>query len=92
MASMNISLPDPLRDHVQDQVDRGHYASASDYVRDLIRRDQGGIEDEAAWLRALDESIATARVEMKAGDGIALQEACDDIVADMQAAAARQRG
>ena len=40
MASMNISLPDPMWDSVQAQVDKGTYASSSDYVRDLIRRDQ----------------------------------------------------
>ena len=40
MASMNISLPDAMRDWVQEQIDSGKYASASDYVRDLIRHDQ----------------------------------------------------
>ena len=81
MASMNISLPDPLRDHVQACVDSGLYASASDYVRDLIRRDQQGIEDEARWLRELDTSIAESMAEMQAGGGIDLDIACDRIVA-----------
>lgn len=40
MASMNISLPDLMRDWVQSRIDSGRYASVSDYVRDLIRRDQ----------------------------------------------------
>jgi antitoxin ParD1/3/4 len=40
MATMNISLPDQLRDWVQSQITAGTYASSSDYVRDLIRRDQ----------------------------------------------------
>lgn len=40
MATMNISLPDQLRDWVQTQITAGAYASSSDYVRDLIRRDQ----------------------------------------------------
>ena len=40
MASMNISVPDPMRDWVQTRIDGGQYASVSDYVRDLIRRDQ----------------------------------------------------
>ncbi len=40
MASMNVSLPDPMRDWVQRRIDSGQYASVSDYVRDLIRRDQ----------------------------------------------------
>ncbi len=89
MASMNISLPDPLRDHVQTRVDSGLYASASDYVRDLIRRDQQGIEDEARWLRELDTSIAESMAEMQAGGGIDLHVACDRIVARLGAAEER---
>ena len=40
MASMNISVPDSMREWVQGRVESGEYASVSDYVRDLIRRDQ----------------------------------------------------
>lgn len=39
MATMNISLPQALKDWVEAQADAGLYANASDYVRDLIRRD-----------------------------------------------------
>ena len=37
---MNISLPDPLGDWVQEPIQEGSYSSTSDYVRDLIRRDR----------------------------------------------------
>ena len=40
MASMNISVPDSMRDWVQSRIESGEYASVSDYVRDLIRHDQ----------------------------------------------------
>jgi antitoxin ParD1/3/4 len=40
MATMNVSVPDLMKDWVQAQVDEGKYASSSDYVRDLIRKDQ----------------------------------------------------
>ena len=40
MATMNVSLPDLLREWVEAQVKGGEYANASDYVRDLIRHDQ----------------------------------------------------
>ncbi len=40
MATMNISLPDNMREWVESQVASGQYANASDYVRDLIRHDQ----------------------------------------------------
>lgn len=39
MESMNISLPEGLRDFVHEQVASG-YGSASEYIRELIRADQ----------------------------------------------------
>lgn len=35
-----MPLPDDLRTFVDERVDRGGYGSTSEYVRDLIRRDQ----------------------------------------------------
>ncbi|MGY2047574.1 type II toxin-antitoxin system ParD family antitoxin [Methylobacterium sp. JK268] len=40
MATMNVSLPDQMKDWVEAQARTGRYSNASDYVRDLIRRDQ----------------------------------------------------
>ena len=40
MTTMNVSLPTKLKDFVDAQVDEGGYGSTSEYVRDLIRRDQ----------------------------------------------------
>lgn len=53
MATMNISLPDPMKDWVEDQVKTGHYSNASDYVRDLIRRDQDYQDQREALVQAL---------------------------------------
>ena len=40
MSTMNISLPDTLKSFVDEQVaDRG-YGTSSEYVRELIRKDQ----------------------------------------------------
>ena len=39
MGTMNISLPDALKDFVDEQVKRG-YGTSSEYVRELIRKDQ----------------------------------------------------
>ena len=36
---MNISLPEELKDFVDEQVKRG-YGTSSEYVRELIRKDQ----------------------------------------------------
>lgn len=40
MATMNVSLPDLMKNWVEAQADTSRYSNASDYVRDLIRRDQ----------------------------------------------------
>ena len=36
----NISLPDQLKEFVDEQVSAGHYSSVSEYVGDLIRDDE----------------------------------------------------
>lgn len=40
MATMNISLPEMLKSFVDDQVGRRGYSTSSEYVRELIRKDQ----------------------------------------------------
>ena len=40
MSTMNISLPDTLKSFVDKQVSRGGYGTSSEYVRELIRKDQ----------------------------------------------------
>lgn len=37
---MNVSLPESLKDFVDEQVAARGYGTSSEYVRDLIRRDQ----------------------------------------------------
>ena len=51
MATMNISLTDPLKQFVDDEVREGGFASTSDYMRDLIRQRQRRKAEET--LRAL---------------------------------------
>ena len=36
---MNISLPDSLKDFVDEQVTKRGYGTSSEYVRELIRKD-----------------------------------------------------
>lgn len=40
MATMNISLPDLMKAYVESQTLDGRYSNVSDFMRDLIRRDQ----------------------------------------------------
>ena len=53
MATMNISLPDTMREWVESRSQQGVYANNSDYVRDLIRKDQL----QAQKLKAKQEAI-----------------------------------
>jgi antitoxin ParD1/3/4 len=67
MATMNVSVPDPMRDWVQSQIERGRYASVSDYVRDLIRRDQTISDGYQHWLAGLDLAIEQGLADEAAG-------------------------
>ena len=40
MTTMNISLPEALKDFVDDQVGARGYSTSSEYVRELIRKDR----------------------------------------------------
>jgi antitoxin ParD1/3/4 len=40
MQSMNISLPDPMKEFVDGQISTGRYSSVSEYMRELIREDE----------------------------------------------------
>lgn len=53
MATMNVSLPDPMKEWVEDQVGGGLYSNASDYVRDLIRQDQDAQNKRELLVKAL---------------------------------------
>ena len=59
MATMNVSLPDAMKEWVEGRVATGRYSNASDYVRDLIRRDQERREKIAAMQAMVDESLAS---------------------------------
>ncbi|MEL6062920.1 MULTISPECIES: type II toxin-antitoxin system ParD family antitoxin [unclassified Methylobacterium] len=58
MATMNISLPDPMKAWVEAQAGTGRYANASDYVRDLIRRDQERLAKIDELQRLIDDGLA----------------------------------
>jgi antitoxin ParD1/3/4 len=57
MATMNISVPDPMKDWVQTQIETGAYANTSDYIRDLIRKDQEYRTKIAVLQQAINEGL-----------------------------------
>jgi antitoxin ParD1/3/4 len=50
MASMSVSLPDKMRGFIKDRVASGDYHNESEYIRDLVRRDQERREQRAQEL------------------------------------------
>lgn len=59
MAQMNVSLPDALKAWAEGRVAEGRYSSTSDYVRDLMRRDQDEAMKLATLQAAIDEGLAS---------------------------------
>jgi antitoxin ParD1/3/4 len=59
MATMNISLPDQMKAFVETQASDGRFSNVSDYVRDLIRRDQQRQAAIAEIQRLVDAGLAS---------------------------------
>lgn len=59
MATMNVSLPDPMKEWVEAQSRTGRYSNASDYVRDLIRRDQERSDKITQMQKLIDEGLSS---------------------------------
>ena len=59
MSTMNVSLPAEMKAWVEAQSQTGRFANSSDYVRDLIRRDQARTAATAAVQAAIDAALAS---------------------------------
>ena len=74
MTTLNISLPDDLRAVVEDRVSNGAYATHSDYIRDLIRRDQQRVAQERLEAELLERGENAESVIVDAADFRAMRE------------------
>jgi antitoxin ParD1/3/4 len=59
--TMSFALPDELRRYIDDRVRSGEYGNTSEYLRELIRRDQQHVAE-----RRLRDLIADG---LESGDG-----------------------
>ena len=89
MASMNISIPAPMRDWVLSRVETGAYAGASDHVRELIRRDQEAAR--APGLSELDAAVELALADAEDGRTKPAAEVLDRLSAKYAAMAEDDR-
>jgi antitoxin ParD1/3/4 len=73
MQSMNISLPDPLKQFVDRQISTGLNSSASEYVRELIRADEKRKAEEQLEAKLL-EGLSGAETALTAADWTAIRQ------------------
>jgi antitoxin ParD1/3/4 len=84
LQSMNISLPEPLKEFVDGQIATGRYRSASEYVRELIREDEKRKATERLESLLLD-GLAGEETELTRADrGAIRQEALAQVEARKQ--------
>ncbi|MGH9563222.1 MAG: type II toxin-antitoxin system ParD family antitoxin [Terracidiphilus sp.] len=54
MPTMNISLPENLKEFVESQVQSGEYSSVSEFMRELLRRELKALKREHLELQLLE--------------------------------------
>ena len=64
--TLNISLPEALKEHVQKRVADGAFSNASDFVRGLIRLDK----QQQEKLAALRDAVAVGTDQLDRGEGL----------------------
>ncbi|CUB00187.1 putative addiction module antidote protein, CC2985 family [Thiomonas bhubaneswarensis] len=69
MSTMNISLPDTLKSFVDEQVSQRGYGTSSEYVRELIRKDQERLQLRSLLLAGA-ASAPTAPADVGYFDGL----------------------
>jgi antitoxin ParD1/3/4 len=73
MESMNISLPEAMKQFVDGQISTGRYSSASEYVRELIRADERRKAQDQLETKLL-EGLNSAESEMTAADWVDIRK------------------
>ena len=85
MTSMTLSLPDSLAEWIESRVASGRYASVSDYLGDLISRDQVAAATDARWLADLDASVVRGVADSEAGRVFDAEAVFDELEAKYSA-------
>lgn len=74
MIRKTITIPSALEDWVKAQVATGQYASDSEYLRDLIRRDQERRASESELRVLLNDAEASGKSDQTVDDVWTLAE------------------
>lgn len=78
MPTMNISLPDQLKEFVESQVRSGQYGSVSEYMRDLIRADEKRKAQEQLELLLLEGVRSGKPTPMRRRDWDAIRASAEE--------------
>ena len=62
MNRLTISLPEKMNNFVQSQVEAGQYGNTSEYIRELIRKDQAARQMAIAELQTILNAADTSEV------------------------------
>lgn len=68
MTTLNISLPDPLKQYIEKRTAKGGYSSSSEYVRGLIREDKDRRAKEELENKLLEGLASGPSTEMTRAD------------------------
>lgn len=68
MPAMSISLSDKMRGFIKSRVEGGDYHNESEYIRDLVRRDQERLKNEDNLMAELDAAMASGISDQKIPD------------------------
>jgi antitoxin ParD1/3/4 len=79
MTRITISMPDAMGDYVNTRIESGQYGNVSEYIRDLIRREQ-------------EASLEHMRAMIDAGDASGTSDRSVEQIFDESVARARGRG
>jgi antitoxin ParD1/3/4 len=60
MSTMNISLPESLKDFIDEQVSHGGYGTSSEYVRELLRKEQDRLHLRSLLLAGAESGTGPA--------------------------------
>jgi antitoxin ParD1/3/4 len=85
MATMNVSLPQKMKDWVEKRTADGAYANSSDYIRDLIREDAERQQVYNEIMEAAEEGLASGFSERSP------QEILDATLAEIDAEAGKAK-
>ena len=81
MTTLNISIPDQMKDFIDKQVDERGYESPSDYFQELLRQEQKRKAEEKLE-QLLEQGLSGGTAEMTEEDWVGIRSELDRRIAE----------